>query len=154
MLNSSKVSFRSTINNTTLHEHCNCSITHTSEIIVLSSVSQDESKAPEVWVRNAANTLNPWDKKLISSWRGWLTDKIISAAQVILLEFFSSMAGLQPPTLPKVFGFCPDHTCQKELLVCSVHSWLSESCCMCVCPVIMNEEVIWRCGPTIHLQAK
>ena len=37
--------------------------------------------------------------------RGWLTDKIIHAAQILLLQFFPDMAGLQPPVLQKVFAF-------------------------------------------------
>ena len=36
---------------------------------------------------------------------GWLTDKVINAAQMLMLQHFSNMAGLQPPTLQKVFAF-------------------------------------------------
>ena len=77
----------------------------TSESIVISSASEVESKGPEGRVSNAAYTLNPWDKKIVLSWRGWLNDKIISATQMILVQFFPSMAGLQPPTLQKVSRF-------------------------------------------------
>ena len=92
-------------NDTTLHEPCNCSVMETFESIVISSASEVGSKEPEVWVSNAAYTLNPWDKKIVLSRRGWLNHKIISAAQMILVQFFPNMAGLQPPTLQKVSSF-------------------------------------------------
>ena len=41
----------------------------------------------------------------VQSQTGWLTDKIICAAQMLLLQFFPNMEGLQPPTLQKVFAF-------------------------------------------------
>ena len=90
---------------TTLHEYCNCSVPETSESIVISSASEDENEAPEVWVNNGAYTLNCRDREVVLSRRGWLTDKIICAAQMILLQFFPNMAGLQPPTLQRVFAF-------------------------------------------------
>ena len=37
--------------------------------------------------------------------RGWLTDNNICAAQMLLLQFFPNMAGLQPPVLQKVCAF-------------------------------------------------
>ena len=49
--------------------------------------------------KNGAYTLNCCDKEVVFSRRGWLADKIIWAAQMILLQFFPNMAGLQPPTL-------------------------------------------------------
>ena len=45
------------------------------------------------------------DREVVLSPAGWLTDKIICAAQRILLQFFPNMAGLQPPVLQKVFQF-------------------------------------------------
>ena len=100
-----KVSLRSIASNSTLHEHCNCSLPETSQSIVISSASEDENEAPDMWVNNGAYTLNGCDKEVVLSRRRWLTDKIISAAQMILLQFFPKMAGLQTPTLQKVFGF-------------------------------------------------
>ena len=100
-----KITLRSATNNRTLHEHCNCSVPETSESIVISSASEEENKAPDVWINNVAYTLNCCDKEIVLSRRGWLTDKIICAAQMPLLQFFPNMAGLQPPTLQKVFGF-------------------------------------------------
>ena len=37
--------------------------------------------------------------------RAWLTDNIVSAAQMLLLQFHPRMTGLQPPALQKVFVF-------------------------------------------------
>ena len=68
---------------------------------MLSSASEDENEAPALWVNNSAYTLNCHDSELVLSRKGWLTDKIICAAQMILLQYFPSMAGLQPPTLQK-----------------------------------------------------
>ena len=45
------------------------------------------------------------DQEIVLSRRGWLTDKIIHAAQILLLQFFTDMAGLQPPVLQKVCAF-------------------------------------------------
>ena len=42
------------------------------------------------------------DEGIILSPRRWLTDEVISAAQ---MQFYPSMAGLQPPVLQKVFAF-------------------------------------------------
>ena len=58
-----------------------------------------------MWVNNGAYTLNCRDREVVLSRRGWLTDKIICAAQMMLLQFFPNMAGLQPPTLQRVFAF-------------------------------------------------
>ena len=69
------------------------------------------------------------DKDIILSPRGWLTDKIISAAQMLLLQFYPNMAGLQPPILQKVHefevhcgGVYSDSACREQPLVCGVHS--------------------------------
>ena len=52
-----------------------------------------------------ASSLSLHEKQVLLSQRGWLTDKIICAAQLILLPSFPNRAGLQPPTLQKVFAF-------------------------------------------------
>lgn len=100
-----KITLHSATTDTTLHERCCCSLPEPSESIVISSASEDENVAHEMWVSNGAYTLDCDDKDLVLSRRGWLTDKIICAAQTILLQFFPNMAGLQPPTLQKVFAF-------------------------------------------------
>ena len=80
-----------------------------------------------MWLNNGAYCLTRRDREVVLSQTGWLTDEIIYAAQMLLLQFFPYMEGLQPPTLQKVFAFqvhSGDHTCQKKPLVCRVHSWL------------------------------
>ena len=99
------ISLRSITNDSALHERCNCCVPQTSESIVLSSASEEENEAPEMWVSNGAYTLSCRDRDVVLSRRGWLTDKIICAAQMILLQFFPNMASLQTPTLQKVFAF-------------------------------------------------
>ena len=79
---------RTATNAATLHEHCNCSVPEISESIVIYSASEDENEEPEMWVNNGAYNLNCRDKEVVLSRRGWLTDKIICAAQMILLQFF------------------------------------------------------------------
>ena len=72
---------------------------------MITSASEEESEAPEGWVHNGAYCLTQCDRKLVLSPSGWLTDKIICAAQMLLLQFFPNMAGLQPPVLQEVFAF-------------------------------------------------
>ena len=56
-------------------------------------------------MNNGAYSLSHRDRGVILSERGWLTDNIICAAQMLLLQFFPNMAGLQPPVLQKVCAF-------------------------------------------------
>ena len=126
----------SVVNDTALRESCTCHVTESLERITVSSASEEENKAPTMWVSNSAYALSCSDQKVVLSRRGWLNDNIISAAQMMLLQFFPNMAGLQPPTLQKGFciscplwRICSDHSCQKQHLGCCVHSWLSEWCC-------------------------
>ena len=86
-------------------EPCNCQIPVCSEDTDTISVSSSESEAPVKWVNNGAYCLSHSDQEIVLSRRGWLTDNIIHAAQILLLQFFPDMAGLQPPVLQKVFAF-------------------------------------------------
>ena len=52
-----------------------------------------------LWVKNLLYTLTHDDQKVVVSPTGWLTDKVITAAQMLLLQHFPNMLGLQPPTL-------------------------------------------------------
>ena len=78
-----RITLHSATSDATLHEHCNCSVPEASESIVISSSSEDESEAPEMWVNNGAYTLNCRDKGVVLCRRGWFTDKVISAAQAV-----------------------------------------------------------------------
>ena len=68
-------------------------------------MSEEESEAPVMWVNNGAYCLSHSDQEIVLSRNGWLTDTIILAAQILLLQFFPDMARLQPPVLQKVFAF-------------------------------------------------
>ena len=100
-----KVSLRSVASDSAMIEPCNCQIPVCSEDTDIISVSEEEHEAPVMWVDNGAYCLSHSDQEIVLSRRGWLTDKIINAAQILLLQFFPSMAGLQPPVLQKVFAF-------------------------------------------------
>ena len=100
-----KVSLRSVVSDSAIIEPCNCQIPVCSEDTDIISVSEEEHEAPQMWVNNGAYCLSHSDQDIVLSRRGWLTDKIIHAAQIFLLQFFSDMAGLQPPVLQKVFAF-------------------------------------------------
>ena len=83
-------------------------------------MSEEESEVPVMCVDDGAYCLSHSDKDIVLSWRGWLTDKIIHAAQILLLQLFPDMAGLQLCIPGPFWGVCTDHTCQKQPLVCTV----------------------------------
>ena len=105
-----KVSLRSASDDTTLIICTNCNVPSSFDCAEISSASEGESEAPDLWVNCGAYTLSRSGEKIILSPRGWLTDNIVSAAQTLLLQFHPRMTGLQPPALQKVFAF-------------RVHSW-------------------------------
>ena len=100
-----KVSLHNVARDPTLVECCNCHVPICSDSIVISSASVEEHEAPDLWVNICAYCLTHDDREVVLSPTGWLTDKIICAAQMILLQFFPNMAVLQPPVLQKVFQF-------------------------------------------------
>ena len=83
-----KVSLRSVADDPALLECCNCDIPVCSGSIVISSASEEENEAPNLWVNNGAYSLSHRDRGMILSERGWLTENIICAAQMLLLQFF------------------------------------------------------------------
>ena len=115
-----KVSLHNVARDPTMVEHCNCHVSICSDSIVISSASEEEREVPDLWVNNGAYRLTNSDREVVLSPTGWLTDDIICAAQMLLLQFFPNMAGLQPPVLQKVLQFhvhsgevCSDCACQK-----------------------------------------
>ena len=100
-----KVSLRSAADDTTLIVCTNCSVPSSFDCAEISSASEGESEAPDLWVNCGAYTLSRSDEGIILSPRGWLTDNIVSAAQMLLFQFHPRIAGLQPPALQKVFAF-------------------------------------------------
>ena len=85
-----------------LIERSDCDVPLSFDIATISSASEGESEAIELWVSNGAYKLSRSDEGIILSPRRWLTDEVISAAQ---MQFYPSTAGLQPPVLQKVFAF-------------------------------------------------
>ena len=56
------------------------------------------------WVKNELYSLTNDDREMVASPK-WLTDKIITAAQMLILQHFPSMSGLQPPCLQQGLAF-------------------------------------------------
>ena len=99
------ISLRNATRDPELVEHCVCHIPLCPEGIVVSSDSEEGSEVTDIWVDNGAYCLSHTEHRIVCSQRGWLTDRIISAAQMLLLQFYPSMAGLQPPVLQNAFAF-------------------------------------------------
>ena len=122
-----KVSLRSAASDSAMIEHCNCQIPVCSEDTDIISVSEEEHEAPVMWVNNGAYCLSHSDQEIVLSRRGWLTDKIIHAAQILLLQFFPDMAG---PVLQKVFAF-------RSILGSLYRSYMSETTTGVLCPLLV-----------------
>ena len=99
------MSLRSAADDATLIVCSNFNVPSSFDCAEISSASEGESEAPDLWVNCGSYTLSRSDKRIILSPRGWLTDNIVSAAQMVLLQFHPRMTGLQPPALQKVFAF-------------------------------------------------
>ena len=76
-----------------------------SEYTIILSSSEDEDAGSGLWVKNLLYALTYEDHKVVVSLTGWLTEEVITAAQMLLLQHFPNMSGLQPPTLQEVLGF-------------------------------------------------
>ena len=74
-------------------EQCNCILTKSTPID-LSEDSNTESGSSDMWVKNSLYSLTHSDRKIILS-GNWLTDKIIAAAQLLILQHAPTMHGLQ-----------------------------------------------------------
>ena len=100
-----KVSLRSLTRDPAIAEHCDCNLTLCSESIVVSSASEAEDTEHNMWVKNHVYSLTHHDREVVASRTGWLNDNVIAAAQMLMLQYFPNMAGLQPLSLKKVFAF-------------------------------------------------
>ena len=92
------VSLRSLITDPSCLELCNCSLPTIPDIIELKS-PDGESTDSDMWVKNALYSLTRASQSEVTSPTGWLSEEVITAAQLLLLQYFPAMAGLQPPTL-------------------------------------------------------
>ena len=105
---SSRVSLRHVISDPSCLESCTCNFSGTSLptcTIVLSDDSDDAPKRNDVWLQNLLYTLTISEQEIILSPIGWLNDSIISAAQMLMLQQFPHMTGLEPPTLAQTMAF-------------------------------------------------
>ena len=100
-----RVSLRSLTRDPAIAERCDCNLTLCSESIVVSSASEAEDTEHNMWVKNHVYSLTHHDREVVASRTGWLNDNVIAAAQMLMLQYFPNMAGLQPPALQKVFAF-------------------------------------------------
>jgi hypothetical protein len=74
-------------------------------VIELTDDSDVVSTDSAMWVCNVLYSLTNDDKEITLSPSGWLNDSIISAAQMLMLQHFPHMSGLQPPTLQQAWAF-------------------------------------------------
>ena len=100
-----KVSLQSIGSDLAVIKACDCDVPLCPESILVPSASEDDDTAHDVWVNNLLYSLTHQDRKIIASHSGWLTDKVITAAQMLMLQYFPGMSGLQPPTLQEVCAF-------------------------------------------------
>ena len=127
-----KVSLRSAASDSAVIEPCNSQIPVCSEDTDIISVSEEESEAPVMWVNNGAYCLSHSDQEIVLSRRGWLTDKIIHAAQILLLQF--------PPDL-----YCRRCLHSRSILGSLYRSYMSETTTGVLCPLLVVKLVLSKC---------
>ena len=110
-------------------EVCKCSLPKPARTVVnLTKDSQDVSSgagspAGGNWLHNALYSLTLVNREEVLSPSGWLSDSVIAAAQLIILQEFSHLSGLQNPVLQQNLSFqvhrgvCADHPRSKQSLV-------------------------------------
>ena len=79
------VSLRSLITDPSCLELCNCSLPTIPAIIELKSPA-GESTGSDMWVKNALYSLTRASQSEVTSPTGWLSDEVITAAQLLLLQ--------------------------------------------------------------------
>ena len=105
------VSLFDVISDPACSEGCNCTQSKSPLAVVDLTGDYEEpddgrvSASDHTWLKNELYTLNDEERETIQSPSGWLNDNIISAAQMILLQQFPHMSGLQPPTLAQAMAF-------------------------------------------------
>ena len=105
------VSICDVISDPACRERCNCTRSKSPFAVVDLTGDSEEpddgcvSGGDHVWLKNELYMLNDEERETIESPSGWLNDNIISAAQMLLLQQFPLMSGLQPPTLAQAMAF-------------------------------------------------
>ena len=139
-----KVSLHNVARDPTMVERCNCHVSICSDSIVISSASEEEREVPDLLVNNGAYRLTNSDREVVLSPTGWLTDEIICAAQMLLLQFFPNMAGLQPPVLQKVLQFHVHSGEFVQIVHVRNNHWCVVSTVGCDCGVIHVYDSLYR----------
>ena len=101
-----RVSLKSVVSDPAVTKCCDCSFPKSSKCTVILSSSEDEDKGVGrgIWVKNELYSLTNDDREMVASPK-LLTEKIIMAAQMLILQHFPSMSGLQPPCVQHVLAF-------------------------------------------------
>ena len=82
---------------------CDLDLTKPKEVIVLSS--DEESTMENIWLSTQLYTLKMDKKEEVLLPSGWLSDTVIGAAQLLILQEFPLMAGLQDPAVHQCLSF-------------------------------------------------
>ena len=98
-----RVSLKSVVSDPAVTECCDCSFPKSSKCTVILSSSEDEDKGVGrgIWIKIELYSLTNDDREMFASPK-WLTDNIITAAQMLILQHFPSMSGLQPPCVQQL----------------------------------------------------
>ena len=134
------ISQRNTTTDSELVEHWVIHIPTCQEGIMVSSASEKENEVTDLWVDNGAYCFSHTEHRIVCSQRGWLTDIIIGAAQMLVLQFYLSISEMQTPLLPSkgnwisgpFWRVCSDCACQEQPLVCGIHRGVCERSDPCV----------------------
>ena len=92
-------------------EVCKCSLPKpVRTVVILTKDSQDApsgagSPAGGNWLHNALYSLTLVNREEVLSPSGWLSDSVIAAAQLIILQEFPHLSGLQDPVLQQNLSF-------------------------------------------------
>ena len=109
----SRVSFRNVISNPVNVECCDCLRPVSAEAPIDLTENCDEACNSNVlWVDNSLYKLSAHEKDDITRTE-WLNDNVIAAAQLLLLQHFPRMLGLQHPVLQQTLSF---HVHQHEFI--------------------------------------
>ena len=102
---SSKIPLCDVVCDPTCLETCTCALSKCSQPTIVLSDDSDDDTVSNVWVKNQLYTLTHGEREMIRSSDGWLDNGIISAAQLLMLQQFPHVSGLQPPTLAQPMAF-------------------------------------------------
>ena len=93
---------------------CKCNLDNGNlDCIHLEDDNKSEEEKQDMGIHNNLYSLSNNDVDTIQKPNGWLTDAVIAASQILLLQHFLSINRLQPPSLQQVRGF---HASENEFV--------------------------------------